>query len=189
MNNLVDREILAEKLQQHNISLEEYMILNNSYTLTKGSRLHQSALKILSMPSYVAVSGGPYDQQLNFERPSVVRNSHQNNSYSPNITTTKQHTQHQRSLCLSDTQRLQQTSVLNKGNKRSISAAFVESDDSISHSQDTNRISNHNIERNTIRSTFSITSISSEEICTPISRTTCNEGCLSTILYANICIY
>ncbi|CAF4623116.1 unnamed protein product [Rotaria sp. Silwood2] len=189
MNDLVDREILVEKLQQHKISLDEYMILNNRYTLPKGSRLHQSALKILSMPSYVAVCGGPYDQQLNFERPSVVRNSHQNNLYSSNITTTQQHTQHQHSLCLSNTQRLQQTSVLNKRNKRSISAAFVESDDSISNSEDTDRISNHNIERNTIRSTFSITSVSSEEICTPISRTTYNEGCFSTILYANICIY
>ncbi|CAF4099173.1 unnamed protein product [Rotaria sp. Silwood2] len=171
VNDLVDREILIEKLQQHNVFLEEYMILNNSFTLPKSGRLNQSALNILSMPSYVAVYGGPYDQQLSFERPSIVLNSHQNDSYSSNISTT----QPQRSPPLYNRQCLQKTSVSNKCKKRSISPVFVESDSSISNSERTNGILNRNIERNTIRSTFSITSISFQEIRAPVSRTTYNR--------------
>ena len=60
VNNVADQQMMIEKLQQYDIALEEFIILNSSYTLAKGNRLHQQAHDILSTPSYVAICGGPY---------------------------------------------------------------------------------------------------------------------------------
>ncbi|CAF1598152.1 unnamed protein product, partial [Rotaria magnacalcarata] len=167
-NDLADQNIFVQKLEKHNISFEEYMILNNSYTLSKGSRLHQSAIKILSMPPYVALCGGPYDHHLPFEDQSIIHNHRQSDSYTSNIHTTQHHIPPQRSAQLSNRQLLQRTSTLNTRNKRSISTALIESNTLITKLEHLNVMLTRNTERNALQNTYSISSISSQEMFQPI---------------------
>ncbi|CAF2139242.1 unnamed protein product [Rotaria magnacalcarata] len=167
-NDLADQNIFVQKLEKHNISFEEYMILNNSYTLSKGSRLHQLAIKILSMPPYVALCGGPYDHHLPFEDQSIIHNHRQSDSYTSNIHTTQHHIPPQRSAHLSNRQLLQRTSTLNTRNKRSISTALIESNTLITNLERLNVMLTRNTERNALQNTYSISSISSQEMFQPI---------------------
>ncbi|CAF4515510.1 unnamed protein product [Rotaria sp. Silwood2] len=184
VNDVADRQTMIEKLQQYDIALEEFVILNNNYTLTKGNRLHQQAHKILSTPSYVAICGGPYEPQTNFDESLNVRNSQRNVSYSSNtITTQHRIQQRQRSSLLFNRQHSQHIKTDNNRRKRSFSPHIIESNDSINNFETTNQISHLNSRQNTLTNTFSATSISSQETTEPLSPTIRNSGIIYWIYF------
>ena len=141
---------MIEKLQQYDITIEGFVILNNSYSLPKGNRLHQQAHKVLSTPSYVTISGGPYEQQSDLSTSSNVRNF-QGNAYSSNITATQHRVQQcQRSSILFNRQHSQRVSTDNNDSrKRPFSPHIAESNDSINNSEITNEVSSPTKRQNT----------------------------------------
>jgi hypothetical protein len=172
LNDPFDRQIFTEKLKSHNISLEEYLILNRMYTLPKGNRLHDIAQEILTMPSYVAVCGEQFDNQSSSENTSTVSNSQHNISYS-NITTQRQQYVHaHRSPLLTNIQTLRSSSTSINRNKRSISPLLIDTHTSSTNCDNTNGRLKRNIKRNI----YSISSSSSQDIIEPVIHVTDNEG-------------
>lgn len=137
------------------------MILNNNYSLPNGSRLNELGKKILSMPCYIAACDAAYNQHINFELTPINRNFQRNTTY--------QNLPSHGSTFLHDTQHNRYTSSSIRRNKRSISPSYTDSNTSLVTSNINNNLLNQNIQHNTIRSTSSILSISSEEISGPIA--------------------
>lgn len=168
---------MIEKLQQYDISLEEFVMLNSNYTLTKGNRLSQQAQKVLSTPSYIAICGGPLESQSNLNESLNVRNFQRNVSYSSNITTTQHRIQqYQPSSLLFNRQHSQHISTDNNRRKRSFSPYITASNDSINNFDAINQVSHPNSRQKTLINTFSTTSISSQETSEPLSPTIRNSG-------------
>lgn len=168
---------MIEKLQQYDIPLEEFLILNSSYTLAKGNRLHQQAYRILSTPSYIAICGGPYERQSDSTESLALHNSQRNVSYSSNITTIENLVQQrQPDSLLLNRQHSQRISNTDNRRKRSLSPQIVESDNSINNSPTTNEVSDPNTQQHTLTNTVSTTSISSQDTIETISPTVHNSG-------------
>ncbi|CAF4403940.1 unnamed protein product [Rotaria sp. Silwood2] len=176
VNDVADREMMIQKLQQYDIALEEFVILNSTYTLAKGNRLHQQALEILSTPSYVAICGGPYEQQLDLAESLPVRNLQRNVSYSSNMTTEPHVQQRQPASFLFNRQHSQRISTTNNRPKRSFSPHIIESNESVHNSQTTNEVSHRNSQEHRLAHTRSTTPTSSQETIEPRSPTIHNTA-------------
>ena len=180
--------MMIEKLQQYDIALEEFIILNSSYTLAKGNRLHQQAHDILSTPSYVAICGGPYEPhepQSHLTELLTVGNLQRSISYSSSITTTESSVQQRQAApLLLNRQHSQCISITNNRRKRLLSPQIVDSNNSINNSETTNEASHRNSQPHRLTNTLSTTLISSQGTMEPVSPRILNSGIVFLIFFS-----
>ena len=180
--------MMIEKLQQYDIALEEFIILNSSYTLAKGNRLHQQAHDILSTPSYVAICGGPYEPhepQSHLTELLTVGNLQRSISYSSSITTTESSVQQRQAApLLLNRQHSQRISITNNRRKRLLSPQIVDSNNSINNSETTNEASHRNSQPHRLTNTLSTTLISSQGTMEPVSPRIHNSGIVFLIFFS-----
>ena len=177
--------MMIEKLQQYDIALEEFIILNSSYTLANGNRLHQQAHDILSTPSYVAICGGPHEPQSHLTELLTVGNLQRSISYSSSITTTESSVQQRQAApLLLNRQHSQRISTANNRRKRLLSPQIVDSNNSINNSETTNEASHRNSQPHRLTNTLSTTLISSQGTMEPVSPRIHNSGIVFLIFFS-----
>ena len=177
--------MIIEKLQQYDIALEEFIILNSSYTLAKGNRLHQQAHTILSTPPYAAICGGPYEPQLHLTESLTVGNLQRSVSYSSSITTIESSVQQRQAApLLLNRQHSQRISTANNRRKSSLSPQIVDSNNCINNSETTNEASHRSIQPYRLTNTLSTTLISSQGTMEPVSPIIHNSGIVFLIFFS-----
>ena len=175
LNNVTNREMLIQSIRQHNITFEGYMMLNTNHSLSKGNRLHPSEYKVLSVPSYIAMCGGP-QEQLNLQASSIVQNRQRNISDLYNIATSQNRIQHPLSPVLSDIEHLQHISDCNNRRKRSFTTRIIDSSSFNNNNVFENNKINRSIRQSNTMNTLSTTSIPSEETLEQVSIMMHNSG-------------